>query len=90
MYTGNINEFVDWVSGYNELTEQTLAGVSESNPISGQSIRNLIQDKLKKPFVYYEDMVNGLYRLFSSNVARDEWIRLTNDGKENLEEANYL
>jgi hypothetical protein len=41
-YKGKINEFVDWVSGYNGLTEQTLSGVSSSNPISGESIRNLI------------------------------------------------
>jgi len=49
-------------------------------PVSGGSIRELIQSRLKKPFVYYEDTVEGLYRLFSSEATRDKWIRMNTVG----------
>ena len=51
--------------------------------MSGGSIRELLQTRLKKPFVYYEDVQNGLYRLFSSEATRDKWIRMNNpEGSE--------
>ena len=70
-YKGSINEFTDWVSGINSITE---TNVTDNLPVSGSSIRQLIQDKLKVPFVMYEDIENSLYRMFSSTTARDLWL----------------
>ena len=69
-FEGNINEFVDWISGYNE-TE----GVNQTGglPSSGGSIRDLLQSHLKKPIYKDEDEVNGVMRLFSSKRAFDLW-----------------
>lgn len=58
-FKGKITEFVDWVSGIDELTGNKISGVSDDTPISGQSIRELVQGKLKKPFVKYDDPTNG-------------------------------
>lgn len=76
-YKGEINEFVDWVSGIDELTGNKISGVSDDTPISGQSIRELVQGKLKKPFVKYDDPTNGQYIFFSSDEAKDKWLELT-------------
>ena len=69
-YTGNINEFVDWVTGQDSNTEQN---VTDNLPVSGGSIRKLIQDRLKVPFCMYEDKENNLYRMFSSKASLDLW-----------------
>jgi hypothetical protein len=69
-YTGNINEFVDWVTGQDSNTEQN---VTNNLPVSGGSIRKLIQDRLKVPFCMYEDKENNLYRMFSSKASLDLW-----------------
>lgn len=45
----------------------------------------MIQSKLKKPFVYYEDVKAGLYRLFSSESARDRWIRMNTEGSSDYD-----
>lgn len=73
-YEGQINEFVDWVTGINSLTD---SNVTSSLPVSGHSIRQLLQDHLKKPFVKYDDKTGGQYLFFSSEEAKDEWLRLT-------------
>lgn len=74
-YTGKINEFVDWVTGVDSFTE---SNVTNNLPVSGSSIRQLLQNKLKTPFVSYEDKSAGLFRLFSSEDAKAQWINMTN------------
>jgi hypothetical protein len=34
-YKGEINEFIDWISGINSVTGTKLSGVTEETPISG-------------------------------------------------------
>lgn len=77
LYNGKINEFVDWVSGRNEITGTSVGQVS------GGSIRQLLQSKLKEPFFMYEDTSNNKYRMFSSQDAYAIW-------KENPTDNQYL
>jgi len=86
LYTGKINEFVDWVTGVDSRTE---TNVTSQLSVSGQSIRQLIQEHLKKPFFKYDDKTGGQYLFFSSEDAKDEWIRLTgeNSSLEDKEKA---
>ena len=70
-YKGEINEFVDWVSG---IDENSGRQVTNGLPVSGASIRQLLQKRLKKPIVVYEDEEAGLFRLFASEASRDKWI----------------
>lgn len=66
LYTNKIDEFVDWVSGNNVWTGENVTG---GLPVSGGSIRQLLQDRLRSPFVLKEDTTNNLYRMFSSETA---------------------
>ena len=70
----NLNEFVDWVDGTNAMTGTTTSGVDEENRISGKSIRELIQGKLRVPFVTNEDDLDKdkIY-FFSSEYAKNLW-----------------
>ena len=88
-YQGQINEFVDWVTGIDSRTE---SNVTSSLPVSGHSIRQLLQEHLKKPFVKYDDKTGGQYLFFSSEEAKDEWLRLTdvNSPLEDQEKATTL
>ena len=86
LYTGSINEFVDWVDGSNSLT-----GRNDTNgkPVAGSSIRSLLQDRLKEPIVIYRDRVAKLYRVFSSQASKTLWEN--NPVKySNLELANFV
>ena len=87
-YKGQITEFVDWVSGIDELTGRKVSDL----PISGESIRALLQQRLKTPIVVYEDEDAGLFRLFASTTARDKWISGNNpqDPAYNPEEVASL
>ena len=70
LYNEKINEFTDWVSGENSLT----GGNDTSNlPVSGRRIRELLQEKLKKPIFIYRDTNAHLYRVFSSSDAYRAW-----------------
>lgn len=80
LYTGKINEFVDWVTGTSSLTGNSVTGGLQ---VSGGSIRELIQNKLKNPFYMYEDTSNNKYRMFSSQDAFAVW-------KENPTENSAL
>lgn len=75
-----IDEFVDWVTGEDtseqEFENKTRVSSTGGLPVSGGSIRELLQTRLKNPFVYYEDTKNGLYRLFSSESTKARWIRM--------------
>lgn len=95
-FNGYITEYVDWVTGEDTSSQeqQQKIRVSSTNglPVSGGSIRELIQEKLKRPFVYYEDVNAGLFRLFSSDAAKDMWIRMNTEGSSdyNPEESSKL
>jgi len=86
LYTEKINEFTDWVSGENSLT----GGNDTSNlPVSGARIRELLQEKLKKPIYIYRDRDAHLYRVFSSYDAHLAWL---NDpvAYKDLEITNFV
>ena len=70
-FGGAISEFVDWVTGKDSNTD---TNVTNNLPVSGGSIRALLQDRLKTPFYMYEDTENNLYRMFSSEKAKDLWL----------------
>ena len=72
-YKGKINEFVDWVTGINSVTGARITGVDDEHPISGESIRGLLQEQLKTPFVTYKDDIAGYIRFFSSETAKTLW-----------------
>lgn len=83
-YKGYINEFVDWVTGQDtssqENTQVSRASSTGGLPVSGGSIRELLQSRLKKPFTKYEDEKAGLYRLFSSEDTKNKWVRMNTEG----------
>ena len=70
LYTEKINEFTDWVSGDNSLTN----GNDTNNlPVSGARIRELLQEHLKKPVYMWKDTTENLYRIFSSVDSWKIW-----------------
>lgn len=86
LYNKKIDEFVDWVSGINVWTGQDI---TEGLQVSGGSIRDLLQEKLRKPFYMYEDVENNLYRMFSSENAYQLWAENPSDNAE-LELFNFV
>lgn len=86
LYTGKINEFVDWVTGMSSLTGNS---VTDGLQVSGGSIRELIQDKLKNPFYMYEDTANNKYRMFSSADSFAAWKENPTDNSD-LELFNFV
>lgn len=86
LYTDKINEFVDWVTGDNTWTGQNETG---GKAVSGGSIRQLLQERLKKPFVLKEDPENNLYRMFSSEDAYQMWVENPSDNAD-LEIFNFV
>ena len=85
-YNGHINEFVDWVTGLNSYTGEN---VTEGLQVSGGSIRQLLQDRLKNPFVLKEDPANNKYRMFSSEEAYQMWAENPSDNAA-LELFNFV
>ena len=86
LYNGRISEFVDWVSGRNSLTGLSSTGGLQ---VSGLSIRDLLQRKLKQPFYMYEDKANNRYRMFSSLDAYTIWKENPTDNQD-LELFNFV
>ena len=86
LYTGKINEFVDWVSGENSFTGENDTGGLE---VSGASIRELLQSRLKVPFCIIEDPENNKYRMFSSREAYNLWLENPTDNAD-LELFNFV
>ena len=88
-FNNYIDEFVDWVTGQDTSQEEEVEKIRVSStgglPVSGGAIRELLQTKLKKPFVSYEDVKAGLYRLFSSEATRDKWIRMNTEGSSDYD-----
>ena len=79
LYTGKIDEFVDWRSGKNSFNGQDI---TEGKKVSGWSIRELLQEKLKTPIYVKEDTTNNLYRIFSSEKAYTLWAENPSDNAE--------
>lgn len=86
LYTGKINEFVDWVSGKNSFTGSNVTG---GRQVAGNAIRELLQAKLKAPFYMYEDKANNKYRMFSSEDAYAMWKENPTDNQD-LELFNFV
>jgi hypothetical protein len=95
-FNNYIDEFVDWVTGEDTSSQEEEEKIRVSStgglPVSGGSIRELLQTRLKKPFTYYEDEVAGLFRLFSSDSTKQKWIRMNTPGSSdyNPEESTKL
>ena len=91
-YRESITEFIDWVSGENSITGNIINGVDSDHPISGESIRKLLQKHLLKPFVKYDDVSGGQYIFFSSEEAKNEWLVLTDpqNARYDLEKASTI
>lgn len=66
-YDQPIDEFVDWVTGIDSLSGEDVTGGLK---VKGQRIRELLQDKLKKPVYLFENNRLGKYQLFSSEEAK--------------------
>ena len=91
-YKGTINEYIDWTTGIDSITGNRVSGVTEETPISGKSIRELLQSHIKTPFVTYKDDKGGYIRFFSSEEALNMW-RIYSDGTNplyDLEKASEL
>lgn len=84
-YNGKISEFVDWVTGIDANTGQN---VTDGMQVSGKSIRELLQNRLREPFVMKEDVANNKYRLFSSEEAYAAWLENPTDNQD-LELFNF-
>ena len=56
------------MSGENVFTGEQ---VTDGQSVSGGSIRELLQNRLRNPLVVDEDQTENLYRFFSSNTAKD-------------------
>lgn len=67
-YNEKINEFIDWVSGKNTLTNTDATG---GLPVQGGRIRELLQNHLKTPIYLYENRQKAKYQIFSSEEAKD-------------------
>lgn len=85
-YQGKINEFVDWITGDNEITGQNQTNGLE---VSGKSIRELLHEKLRTPFIMKEDVENNLYRMFSSEDSYQLWLENPSDYAD-LELFNFV
>lgn len=73
------NEFVDWVTGIDSFTNRSI---SDGKNISGGSIRQLLQERIKTPIVVWPDDTAGLYRMFTSETAKNRWIQIHNTDPE--------
>ena len=92
-YKGKINEFINWVNGENSVSGNVISGVDSEHPISGQSIRELIQEHLKVPFVTNdEDEDKDKIYFFSSEDAKSLWKQYSKKGSPLYDEdkANSL
>lgn len=70
LYNQEINEFVNWVTGHDSITN---SNVTNNLPVSGEQIRNLLSNRLQNPFYLYLDTTDSLYKIFSSKEAFEIW-----------------
>lgn len=86
LYNGKINEFVDWVTGIDTFTNRNVTGGLQ---VSGGSIRDLLQRRLREPFCLKEDPAENKYRMFSSEEAYAMWKENPSDNQD-LEIFNFV
>lgn len=87
LYNDALNEYVDWLTGQNELTQENdTKGLASS----GKAIRRLLEDRLRTPFVVSEDKDKGLYLLFASEYTRSVYMQAKNAGDEDEPEYQKL
>jgi len=90
LYTGELNEFIDWISNKDYITKRSAV----NDKISGGSIRRLLQEHLRKPFFVYEDTENNMKYLFSSEESKIRYFRalesVGNDAKKLSQEYKDL
>lgn len=70
LYTGIINEFVDWVTGM-DTDSMTHVDPEEGKQISGESIRKLLQNRLLKPIYNYNGTKKQI--IFPSEEIAQRW-----------------
>lgn len=75
-YDQKINEFVDWITGDNSLTGGNDTG---NLSVSGGRIRELLQSRVKRPVHVERYKDEHLYRIFSSEDAKEAWERTKDD-----------
>ena len=88
LYTGNLNEFIDWISRRDTLTNRQFT----TETISGGSIRNLLQTHLRKPFYVHEDIDNNKKLLFSSEESKIRYYKAVEEagGNEQAIAKKYI
>lgn len=79
LYNGRINEFTDWAG----------SAQTGNKPVSGGSIRELLQRRLRTPFKMIEDTTNNRYRMFASEDSYAIWRENPTDNKD-LELFNFV
>ena len=79
LYTGNLNEFIDWISKRDSLTNRQVI----ADTISGGSIRDLLQNHLRKPFYVHEDIDNNKKLLFSSEESKIRYYKAVEEAGGN-------
>jgi hypothetical protein len=81
LYTGAINEFVDWITGINKITGEHVD--TELRQISGKSIRELLQNRLLKPVYVYDTTKSKNQIVFPSKAVADLWEEAGPDNANN-------
>jgi len=87
LYTGSLNEFIDWISNRDIITNRKTI----VDTISGGSIRELLQSHLRKPFYVHEDIDNNRKLLFSSEESKIRYFKAVEEagGNENAIAQKY-
>lgn len=80
LYTGVINEFVDWVTGMDTDTG-THVDPETGKQVSGESIRNLLQSRLLKPIYNYNGSKKQI--IFPSEEIAQRWQNAGTDNASN-------
>ena len=81
LFQGELNEFIDWISKRDVLTNRST--IPSSDEISGLSIRNLLQTHLRKPFYVHVDTENNKKLLFSSEESKIRYYNALNAAGNN-------
>lgn len=77
LYEGKISEFIDWATGLHKLNGMHVD--EQERQISGKSIRELLQDRLLKPFYAYDNQKDNTFILFPSVDIANSWAAMEND-----------
>ena len=86
LYRGELNEFIDWDNGINSITQDSI--LEDDEIISGESIRKLIQKKLKTPFIV--KTVGNQYKMFPSEEAYNLWMEDVDKSNSDIQDLEML